>query len=583
MIQDAAVKCRFCGEWLDPSKRPDYAQAGENAPVAAPAPEPDPAGVEVAPMGAPAPVLTRQEPGPGPDIDPAATTTDGSVHRPRRRETQTWSAPAWMNDDDEPKASASQTQPGATADERAPSEDDSPQMPAAPIMPTAPAVEPTAPAVELIGAPAPAEPVEQTIDDVAERMKRIKASAAAVREAMLQEVRASDSQQPEVLGDDDDAEAAVTMHAGSRSMQVEARREEPAPQPPPDVAAMLGDDFDDDFDDDDDDDDFDDDDDDDDLGPPAAAPRSAKPSGDDELGDALPAGGALAGFSFDDDDDDDFGDDDDDFDGDFGDVGASRPIPWKPVAAGAAVVLVLGVGFFWDRMFPSETIEEDAAGEEANKDDGDEAPADGQVAQGSVAPPPGQGQPVVPEGQPAAAVGAPVAPAPAAPAAAVPVDPAAAVPVDPAVQVDPAAADPAAAAADPTAVPNTPAPTPLAGDAVAVLDEARGLYQKGGKKRLGSAKEKLQGILSTTPNNADALLLMAQVQLELGETEASLETATKCTSVSPQTADCWLSIGVLKQNAKDKPAAAAAYERYLALAPEGAYASQVKKQLSRLQ
>ena len=58
MIQDAAVKCRFCGEWLDPSKRPDHAQAGGNAPAAAPAPTPDPAPVAAPAMGAPAPVVT---------------------------------------------------------------------------------------------------------------------------------------------------------------------------------------------------------------------------------------------------------------------------------------------------------------------------------------------------------------------------------------------------------------------------------------------------------------------------------------------------------------------------------------------
>ncbi len=582
MIQDAAVKCRFCGEWLDPSKRPDSAEAVGNAPVAAPAPTHAPTPAAAAPMGAPAPVLTESKPALGGDLDPAATTTDGSRHRPRRRETQTWSAPAWMSEADEAKPAVAQTQRGASVEDEVPPEIDAllgtpePEMPAAPKTPATPAI--ATPAIEMIATPKLADPVEHTIDDVAERMKRIKASAAAVREAMLRE---SESLHPEVLGGDDDVEAAVTMHAGSRAMQVEPPRDAPSPQPPPDVAAMLGDDFDDD---DDDDDAFGGD---DDLGPPAKArPRAAAPDDDDDLGDALPAGGALAGFDFDDDEDDD---DDDDFDGDFGDVGASRPVPWKPVAAGAAVVLVLGVGFFWDRIFPSETVEEDPAGEEANKDDEGEKPADGQVAQGSVAPAPGQGQPVVPEGQPPAAVGA----APDDPNAAAPTDPNAAAPSDPAADPDAAAAadpnaaaptDAAAAPADPAAAAMPAAPgTPLTGDAVAVLDEARGLYQQGGKKRLGAAKEKLQGILDASPNNADALLLMAQVQLELGETDASLETATQCTSVSPQTADCWLSIGVLKQNAKDKPAATAAYERYLALAPEGAYASQVKKQLSRLQ
>lgn len=577
MIQDAAAKCRFCGEWLDPTKRPDWAGSAEAvptpAPAAAPAPTPAPA---VTPMGSPAPVVSRSPEG-ARALDPAATTTDGSLHRPRRRETQTWSAPAWMAHDDEapaqpgPQATVAPTPDPKVADAIPPEIDD--------LLADEPEPEPArrSPSIELLATPAPApEPVEHTIDEVAERMRRIKASAAAVREAMLRE---SEALQPDVLGDDEDAEAAVTMHAGAAPASAAPVADEPSPQPPPDVAAMLGDDF----------DDLDDDDDDDDLDLPAAAepPKARKSArrsasdldGLDDLDDAMPpgvAGGALAGFDFDD-DDDDFGDDDD-FDGDFGDVAASRPIPWKPVAAGAAFILVIGVAFFWNRLFPAETLEESPAGEEANKGDDEKAAPDGQVAQGSVAPPPGapgQGQPVVPEGQPPAAVGVPADPA------AVPGDPNAA-PTDPnAAPVDPNAAVPA----DPGAVPAaavTPA-VPLAGDAVAILDEARGLYQKGGKKRLGEAKEKLEGILGSAPNNADALLLMAQVQLELGEMEASLETATKCTAVAPQTADCWLSIGVLKQNAKDDAAAIAAFERYLALAPEGAYASQVKKQLSRLQ
>ncbi len=422
-----------------------------------------------------------------------------------------------------------------------------------------------APTVELVATPAP-PPVEHTIDDVAERMRRIKESAAAVREAMLRE---SDGLQSEVLADDDPIEAAVTMHAGARDIATA----EPKPQPPPDVAAMLGDDFDN----LDDDDDLDDDDLDDDFAdPPARSSKKAKRSDDGFADDdALPGTGPLDGFGFGDDDfgdDDDDDDDDDDFDGDFGDVGAGRPIPWKPVAIGAAFILLVGGGLFWDRIFPSETLEEDPAGEEANNgEDGEAKPGDdGQVAQGSVVPTPGQGQPVVPEGQQPAAVGATPAAVGAVPPAA---DPNAA-PVDPNAPVAPPAGLPPAAPVG--------ASTPLPPESIVILDEARALWTKAGKKRLGLAKEKLEGILATHPNSADALLLMAQVQLELGEFETSLETATRCTTVGPQTADCWLTIGVLKQNAKDKPAAAAAYERYLALAPEGAYASDAKKQLSRL-
>ena len=74
----------------------------------------------------------------------------------------------------------------------------------------------------------------------------------------------------------------------------------------------------------------------------------------------------------------------------------------------------------------------------------------------------------------------------------------------------------------------------------------------------------------------------AQVQLELGLPDDSLATATTCTQVAPEIADCWLTIGVLKQERKDNAAAADAYARYLELAPDGAYAGQVSKQLKRL-
>ncbi len=143
----------------------------------------------------------------------------------------------------------------------------------------------------------------------------------------------------------------------------------------------------------------------------------------------------------------------------------------------------------------------------------------------------------------------------------------------------PTAADPnAVAVAPPTALPATA----LDAATLEQLEEARKLYRGGGKKRLKQAKEILDGIAGAHPNNPDSLVVLAQVELELGNPVASLETATKCTQVSAQTADCWLTIGVLKQDGKDTAAATEAYERYLALAPDGAYAGQVSKQLKRL-
>ena len=122
--------------------------------------------------------------------------------------------------------------------------------------------------------------------------------------------------------------------------------------------------------------------------------------------------------------------------------------------------------------------------------------------------------------------------------------------------------------------------------AASKLDEARALYTaaKGGsrRKKLDQGRALLKELITTTPRNADALLLLAQVELELGDMKSALATATSCTEVAPELADCWLTIGVLQQDKNDKAAAAAAYDRYLALAPDGRYAGDVKKQLARL-
>ncbi|MBX7084569.1 MAG: tetratricopeptide repeat protein, partial [Nannocystaceae bacterium] len=141
----------------------------------------------------------------------------------------------------------------------------------------------------------------------------------------------------------------------------------------------------------------------------------------------------------------------------------------------------------------------------------------------------------------------------------------------------PAAPAPAAAPAA------RPAPD---ADTSARLDEARALYQsaKGGssRKKLGEARTLLQEILATSPNQADALLLLAQIELELGKADAALATATQCTQVAADLADCWLTIGVLQQDRNKKADALAAYEKYLALAPDGRYAGDVRSQVKRL-
>ena len=169
----------------------------------------------------------------------------------------------------------------------------------------------------------------------------------------------------------------------------------------------------------------------------------------------------------------------------------------------------------------------------------------------------------------------------AAPIAAAPV---AAAPVAAAPSPTPA---PAPSAAPPTAAGTPPAARPAPdADTSARLDEARSLYvaAKGGtqRKKLGEAKTLLQEILATSPAQADALLLLSQIELELGHADAALTTATQCTQAAAEIADCWLTIGVLQQDRRKKAEATLAYEKYLALAPDGRYAGDVRSQLKRL-
>lgn len=488
-----------------------------------------------------------------PEPSPSATTTDGSrhaavaaTHDPAAN--QSWEAPAWLAQEHEQRADAE-----AALSSQAPAED--------PV------------------SAAPQGLAGSSLEDVALRMQRIKESAAAVRRAV------EAPQQP----------PATVAHAAPVAAA-------PAPEPEPEPADLGGrsgsaDPM------------FDDgmfgggDDMFDGPGEEAPSPRAAAPVDDLDADDELDADDSFAGDGFrptgfgdgfDDELDDEF-DDDDDM-GDFGDVSAARPLPWKPILAGAGVVLVAGLAIFWTRIFPpspEDAATDEIVTEESADDDGKS------IAKGAVAPAaadakaevPGAGIPVVPEGTPAAVgtpapTGAAAVPAPTGATAPAEGDPAAAVPPAEGVAPTEAGAAPAAgapAAGVPAAAGTPAAPVaPLAAGALEQLEEARGLYRKGGKKRLKQADELLTQILTAQPGHPDALVVSAQVKLELGQPEDALTTATKCTQVASEMADCWLTIGVLKQDSKDKTAAAEAYERYLALAPDGAYAGQVSKQLKRL-
>ncbi len=484
MIQDAAVKCRYCREWLDPSKRPEWSGR-------APAPQAPARADETPPtMGVPMPHGQPQwSPSGQPEI--RGTQVMGSEDSPvaaTKDEPQVWSAPAWLSPEDAEAAR--------------------PADPAGSIVPNADGTIPTA-SGQLT-----------SLEDVADRMHRIKASAAVVRSAL------------EERGPGRPSAGAPEPTPTPTLAPAEVPPVRPRAQPKPTPVALLEDEL------------------------AGAAGRktaiversSSAPARrsenddfasrflDDDFGDVEEEGGSSVGMST------------------MGSVvAARRPIPWVPIVVSAVAIVAATVFSVGGNVLGDQ----DAESAESAESKDVEAPAEG-IKEGAVTPPPatietpptppppadsvespGEGQPVTPEDEiVAAAEPGPTAKAPPAPAA----------------------------ASDE--------------EAVAVLEEARGLYKK---SKLKAAGEKLAVVLDKYPRQPDALLLRAQVQLESGQMDSALDTANSCVSVAPDMADCWLTIGVLQQNQKDANAARQAYEKYLALSPDGSYARDVKSQLKRLQ
>ena len=124
-----------------------------------------------------------------------------------------------------------------------------------------------------------------------------------------------------------------------------------------------------------------------------------------------------------------------------------------------------------------------------------------------------------------------------------------------------------------------PSPTPADPAFTEQLTKARAAYSGG---KLKAAQAALAELAKQAPDHPEVLLLTAQVQLEEGNMPEARKTADRCVLVDPKLADCWLTLGVLRQDGQDNPGAIAAYEEYLKLAPTGHYARDATSQLARL-
>ncbi len=426
-------------------------------------------------------------------------------------------------------------------------------------------------------APAPAPVVSDAVpldrgalEEVALRMERIKASAAAIRQAIEHEAERA------AIG----PSTASAPTGGSLTMPASA------PVAPPRAAVLTA------VPDDDDD------------APPVvrAPPRQASTSGSFEARAEPPVVADLE-RNF-------LGGDDDYNEAPTEDLAeqsgvdafaafapASRPIPWKPILIAAGVLTVVGAWMLRDQLLPSQSVTQEATAADVRP--GSVAPGKAEatpptskpspVAAGT--PPAAQKAPDAgpPIGTPASPAGSPTATPATSPGA--PTAAGGAPPSSPAQTPPPTATT--AGGVSGSSVPAGPSPTassrpgaPVDPGTVAQVDEARTLYTaaKGGsrKRKLDEARGILQELLGRNGNNADALLLLAQIDLEQGRPDTALENASKCTQVAADQADCWLTIGVLQQDRNKKADAVAAYEKYLALAPDGRYAGDVRKQLSRI-
>ncbi|MEZ4385167.1 MAG: zinc ribbon domain-containing protein [Nannocystaceae bacterium] len=138
---------------------------------------------------------------------------------------------------------------------------------------------------------------------------------------------------------------------------------------------------------------------------------------------------------------------------------------------------------------------------------------------------------------------------------------------------------PAEAATGGEATPEPPAPPANDPEITAKLEEARAAFDK---HKLKKVQAILDEVAPKTPDHPELLLLQAQVQLEKGALDESMKAATRCVELDAKKADCWLTLGVLHQNNKSDADAIKAYETYLELAPEGRYARDATTQLARL-
>ena len=200
----------------------------------------------------------------------------------------------------------------------------------------------------------------------------------------------------------------------------------------------------------------------------------------------------------------------------------------------------------------------------------------------------------------AAPVASPSAPVAASPAAAVPsvaataepaptpAEPAPAVAAPPPAEPAPAVAAVARVAAAPSILAATGSPpaavsgvAPAAGaDAYeTAIALCRASMTAG---RVARAVASCRDATAARPRSPEALTLLAEAEFTRGHTGVALHLATSATEANQNFADAYVIIGGVYQEKSKNAEARAAYEQYLALAPKGKHASDLRAILSSL-
>jgi len=117
-------------------------------------------------------------------------------------------------------------------------------------------------------------------------------------------------------------------------------------------------------------------------------------------------------------------------------------------------------------------------------------------------------------------------------------------------------------------------------DVEAEVERAQKLYTAGDVAGAGAA---LDRVLARRPEDARALVLRSNLLVEAQDLEGALQAAHAAAKADPAFADAHLAVGVIQQELGARDTAVTAYQKYLELAPDGLYASVVRRQLARLQ